>query len=218
MRAIVVAAFLLCGGAVCEAQSRRADALAQGSILIMERDAPDPLFAHSVIVLARYENSGTVGLMLHYRSNIPIQKALHGVAGSDTRTDPMYVGGPVEMDSVMGLLRTATPPAQASHVAGKVYLVTSKEQIQSALNAAKTPSNLRMFLGYTGWAPGQLEHEVELGGWWIFDYDESVVFDEHPETLWDRLIKKTNMQKVSLPFFDIPSGRSRAESFNSKNP
>lgn len=218
MRAIVVAAFFLCGGAVCEAQSRRADSLAQGSILIMERDAPDPLFAHSVIVLAHYDKSGTVGLMLHYRSNIPIQKALHGLAGAEKRTDPMFVGGPVEMDSVMGLLRTATPPAQASHVAGKVYLVTSREEIQSALNAAKTFSDLRMFLGYAGWAPGQLEHEVQLGGWWIFDYDESLVFDEHPETLWDRLIKRTVLQRVSLPFLDVPSDRLRAQSFNSKNP
>lgn len=200
MRAIAVAALFVCSGALCEAQSRRPDALAQGSILIMERDAPDPLFAHSVIVLARYEKSGTVGLMLHYRSNIPIQKALHGLAGAENRTDPMFVGGPVEMDSVMGLLRTSTQPAQGSHVAGKVYLVASKEQIQSALTTTKMPSDLRMFLGYTGWAPGQLEHEVELGGWWVFDYDESLVFDDHPETLWDRLIKKTMLQRVSLQF------------------
>lgn len=200
MRAIAVAALFVCGGALCEAQSRRPDALAQGSILIMERDAPDPLFAHSVIVLARYEKSGTVGLMLHYRSNIPIQEALHGLAGAENRRDPMFVGGPVEMDSVMGLLRTSTPPAQGSRVAGKVYLVASKEQIQSALTTTKMPSDLRMFLGYTGWAPGQLEHEVELGGWWVFDYDESLVFDDHPETLWDRLIKKTMLQRVSLQF------------------
>lgn len=208
MRMIATAAFFVCGGAVCHAQSRRPDALAQGSILIMERDAPDPLFAHSVIVLARYEKSGTVGLMLHYRSNIPIQKALHGVAGAENRTDPMFVGGPVEMDSVMGLLRTATPPAGSSHVAGKVYLVASREQIQSALNSSKTPADLRLFLGYAGWAPGQLEHEIELGGWWIFDYDENLVFDDHPETLWDRLIKRTVLQRVSLPFWRGP-GRAR---------
>ncbi len=51
-------------------------------------------------------------------------------------------------------------------------------------------------MGYVGWGPGQLAREVRLGGWYIFDYDERIVFDEHPETLWKRLIEKAELQKV----------------------
>jgi putative transcriptional regulator len=182
------------------AQSTRPADIAQGSILIMQRDAPDPLFAHSVIVLAKHEPAGTVGLMIHYRSSIPVGRALKGIAGADTRTESMFVGGPVELEGVMGLERSDTPPAAGNLVTGRLYLVASREGIAAALSEKRKPSDVRLFLGYAGWGPGQLAREVRQGGWWIFPYDESLVFDEHPETLWSRLIKRTELLKASLPF------------------
>jgi putative transcriptional regulator len=182
------------------AQSTRPEDLAQGSILIMQREVADPIFSHSVIVLAHYDNTGAVGLMIHYRSNVIIRRALAGIAGAEKRTDTLFVGGPVEMEGVMALLRSASPPADASHVAGKLYLVASKQGIATALSQGRAASDLRIFLGYAGWGPGQLAREVRLGGWYIFNYDESLVFDEHPETLWKRLIEKTELLKVLFPY------------------
>jgi putative transcriptional regulator len=181
---------------LCPAQSIRPEDLAQGRILIMQRDAPDPLFAHSVIVLARYDETGALGLMIHYRSEVPIQRALAGIKGAEKRTDPLFVGGPVELQGVLALLRSNTPPEGASRVAGNLYLLSSKQSLGTALSEGRKASELRIFLGYAGWGPGQLENEVRLHGWYIFNYDESLVFDEHPETLWQRLIDKTGLQKV----------------------
>lgn len=195
----VLALGVLISSPLCLAQSDRPEALVQGSIIIMQRDTPDPIFRHSVILLARYDKSGTVGLMIHHRSDIPIQKALAGIAGAEKRTDPMFIGGPVQLESVMALLRSGSPPAAAARVAGKSYLVISKEGLTKALSQGRDQSELRIYLGYAGWAPGQLESEVRRGGWWIFNYDESLVFDEHPETLWERLIKHTEVQRISFP-------------------
>jgi putative transcriptional regulator len=186
------------------AQSVRPEDLAQGSILIMQREVPDPIFSHSVIVLVHYDNAhydttGAVGLMIHYRSNVTIRRALAGIAGAEKRTDTLFVGGPVEMEGVMALLRSASPPAEASHVAGKLYLAASKQGITAALSQGRAASDVRIFLGYAGWGPGQLAREVRQGGWYIFNYDESLVFDEHPETLWKRLIEKTELLKVLFP-------------------
>jgi putative transcriptional regulator len=187
------------------AQSTRPEDVAQGSILIMQRDAPDPLFAHSVIVLAKHEQAGTVGLMVHHRSNISVERALKGTSGADKRADSMFVGGPVGLDGVMGLMRSDSRPPSSNLVAGKLYLVASKEGIEGALVASRKPSDVRLFLGYTGWGPGQLAREIRAGGWWIFPYEEGIVFDEHPETLWSRLIKRTELLKASLPFFRAPN-------------
>jgi len=196
---MLLAAFLL--ATISFAQSTRPEDIAQGSILIMQREAPDPLFALSVIVLARHEPAGTVGLMVHYRSSIPVERALKGVSGADKHTDSMFVGGPVELESVMGLVRSESRPAGSNLVAGKLYLAASKESIEGALAVGRKPSDVRLFLGYAGWGPGQLAREVRAGGWWIFPYDESLVFDDHPETLWSRLIKRTELLKASLLFF-----------------
>jgi putative transcriptional regulator len=186
----------LIAGLPCGAQSVRPEDLAQGSILIMQREVPDPIFSHSVIVLAHYDSTGAVGFMIHYRSDVTIRRALAGVEGAEKRTDTLFVGGPVELEGVMALLRSSSPPVDAKPVAGKLYLVSSKRGIAAAFSEGRKASDLRVFLGYAGWGPGQLAREVRLGGWYIFDYDESLVFDEHPETLWKRLIEKTELLKV----------------------
>jgi putative transcriptional regulator len=127
---------------------------------------------------------------------VTVRRALAGIEGAEKRTDTIFAGGPVELEGVTALLRSNSPPANASRVAGKLYLLTSKQGIATALSEGRSASDLRVFLGYAGWGPGQLAREVRLGGWYIFDYDESLVFDEHPETLLKRLIEKTGLLKV----------------------
>jgi putative transcriptional regulator len=194
---VLTAAFL------CPAQSTNPADLAQGKILVMHRDSPDPLFARSVIVLARYDHASALGLMIHYPSDIPVRRALAGIKGAGKRTDPVFVGGPVELPGVLALLRSHSPMAVStdgtSRVTGNLYLLSSKQSMGAALSEGRKPSDLRIFAGYAGWGPGQLAREVRLNSWYIFNYDETLVFDDHPETLWQRLIDKTDLQKVLLP-------------------
>jgi putative transcriptional regulator len=181
------------------AQSTRPEDLAQGKIIITPRDSPDPHFSNSVIILAHYDQTGALGLMLHYQSDLTIQRALKGLAGAEKRTDTVFVGGPVQLPVVFALLRTKSAPTGVSRVAGNLYLMTSKQSIGAALTEGHPASDLRVFIGYSGWGPGQLEREVRRSGWYIFDYDEALVFDEHPETLWNRLIGKTELRLAILP-------------------
>lgn len=181
------------------AQSMRPEDLAQGKIIITPRNAPDPHFSNSVILLAHYDASGALGLMLHYKSDLTIGKALKGVTGAEKRTDTVFVGGPVELPVVFALLRTKAAPTGVSRVAGDVYLMTSRQSIATALTEGRPASDLRIFIGYCGWGPGQLEREVRRSGWYIFNYDEGLVFDEHPDTLWNRLIDKTERRLALLP-------------------
>jgi len=187
----------------CTAQSMRPEDLAQGKIIITPRDSPDPHFANSVIVLAKYGPTGALGLMIHYKSDLTIQKALTGLKGAEKRTDMVFVGGPVEIPMVLALLRSKSAPEGVSpggvnHVTGNLYLMTAKPGITAALIGGRSASDLRIFIGYSGWGPGQLEREVRRSGWFIFDYDEAIVFDEHPDTLWERLILKTERRIASI--------------------
>jgi putative transcriptional regulator len=185
----------------CGAQSIRPEDLAQGKIIITPRDSPDPHFSNSVIVLARYDRAGALGLMLHYKSDLSVPKALKGIPGAEKRTDTVFVGGPVELPVVFALLRTKSAPTGVSRVIDDLYLMTSRQSIGTALTEGKPPSDMRIFVGYSGWGPGQIEREVRRSGWFIFNYDESLVFDDHPDTLWNRLIEKTERRLAALPFF-----------------
>src|SRR5579871_312535 len=152
--AAAVAGFIV--AAAGSAQSARPEDIAQGSILIMQRDASDPLFTHSVIVLAKHEPAGTVGLMIHHRSDISVSRALEGIAGAMKRADSMFVGGPVELDGVMALVRADAPPPGGNLVNGKLYLAGSRDGVADAVSEKRKPSDVRLFLGYAGWGPGQL--------------------------------------------------------------
>lgn len=185
-------------GAVCGlllAQSRKTEDLALGKVLVMERNAPDPNFAESVILLIHYGKDGVVGLMLNQAAGVPLSR-LRDVNGTGSRTDPLYVGGPVELDTVTAVVRTPNPPPNGIHIAADLYAVQSKPGLEAALKASKGPDDLRVYLGYCGWVIPQLQNEVTHGSWHIFDHGERFVFDSKPATLWKRLIERTELQVV----------------------
>jgi len=195
--AVAGLAALLLAPFMCRAQSMSPADLAQGKILVAPRDSPDPHFANSVILLARYSRTGALGLMLQYKSDLSLKK-VPSLKTAGKRTDPIFIGGPVELPSAMMLQRSETePPGAALLVTGNLYLLAAEPAILAALHD-KPASDLRVFIGYSGWGPGQLEREVRRHGWHIFKYDESLVFDPHPETLWERMVEKTGRSIASF--------------------
>jgi putative transcriptional regulator len=188
---LALTALLLLSGKPGSAQSKRPQDLATGKILVTPRDSPDPHFAHSVILLAHYDGNGALGFMIQNRTDVAIRRALAGVSGAKTHPEPVYVGGPVDLSGVMALLRAPAVPKGAARVTGDLYLLPTRDALAAILSGKRDPSQLRVYAGYVGWSAGQLDHEVRLSAWYIFDYDESLIFDPHPETLWERLIART---------------------------
>jgi putative transcriptional regulator len=191
-------AALLTVTCAASAQSKRPEDLATGKILVTTRSAGDPLFAKSVVLLVRYDQSGALGLMINHRSTLPISRALKDLDGAASRSDPVFVGGPVELDTVFALARGRRKPQGGDEVLGDIYLLTEKSALQKALGASSGPSGLRVYLGYCGWTRGQLENEARLGLWYIFTGREDLAFDEQPPTLWSRLIEEAEALKADL--------------------
>jgi putative transcriptional regulator len=187
---------LLLAAPVLPAQSKKPEDLATGKLLVAPREAPDPAFAETVILLVRYEHgSGALGLMVNRPTKVPVSRALHDVKGAAKSEDTLWLGGPVDVAGVMALFHSGAPPPDALRIAGELFMVNSKKDLEAALSAAKkTSGNLRVFVGYCGWSTGQLENEVRLGGWHIFDRNEEAVFDSKPDTLWSRMIARTEFQ------------------------
>jgi putative transcriptional regulator len=187
---------LVCG--TLPAQSKKVEDLAAGKLLVMERQTADPVFGQSVILLIEYSNDGVVGVMLNHTTDLPLSR-LHGVEGTAKRSDTVFVGGPVEIEQVTGLVRAPTAPPDAIHVAGDLYAVQSKPGLEAALKASKGPDDLRVYLGYCGWVIPQLQNEVNRGSWYIFDHGEQFAFDSAPSTLWSRLIDRAEIRLALAP-------------------
>jgi putative AlgH/UPF0301 family transcriptional regulator len=104
----------------------------------------------------------------------------------------------VQIEVVQALLQSTAGPHDAARLFGNVYLVSKKVELEKALVAGKGSRELRIYLGYCGWSRGQLENEVNQGGWYIFDGSEGLVFDSNPSTLWSRMIARTELDIARL--------------------
>lgn len=180
----------VCAGLVA-AQSKRPEDLAVGKILVTPHEAPDPLFAESVIVLVEYSNTGALGLMINKRTTVPISRALEGVRGASKHSDLVFVGWPVQLNTMFALVRGPARPEGAAEVFGNIHFISTKAALEKVLAGATNPGGLRVYAGYCGWGPHQLANEMRLGGWYIFDRSEDLTFDADPATLWARLERKT---------------------------
>lgn len=165
-----------------------------GKILVAKRDARESTFAETVILVVRYTQGGTVGLMINRRTEVPISRALDPLKGASGRSDPVYAGGPVELPNVLALLRANIMPEGAEHVTGKVYLVPTGALLEKTLARRPDPADFRVYLGYSGWSRGQLENEISHGFWRVLNGSADIVFDSEPETLWSRLIERAEQR------------------------
>ena len=106
----------------------------------------------------------------------------------------MYLGGPVETEGVMALVRSRSKIDEAKHVLGDIYMISSKTSLEKTISANSASSSIRLYLGYAGWDAGQLEWELGMDAWNVLPENAPVVFDAHPETLWSRLVDQEDLQ------------------------
>jgi putative transcriptional regulator len=176
------------------AQSNDAKHLGVGKLLVASRDLADPNFAKTVILLVHSDDQGTVGLILNRRTDLALSRVLEGPPGTKDRSDPAYLGGPVEVPAVTALLQSPTKVEGADHIFGGVYLIYTKTIFEQTLAARPAPQVFHVYLGYAGWTNDQLRKEVELGAWFIFPADTDAVFNSDPGSLWPQMIRKTEQK------------------------
>jgi putative transcriptional regulator len=177
------------------AQADDSEELAAGALLVADRELADPNFAQTVVLLVQYDDDGAMGLIINRKSDVPLAKLLEDLKEAAGRSDPAFAGGPVERSGILALLRTKKKPEDDTpNVFADVYLVANKERLAQTLASKAGPDVFRVYVGYAGWGPGQLEKEMDLGAWHVFPGDAKVVFDGDPDSLWSKLIRRTELR------------------------
>ncbi|HSN51805.1 MAG TPA: YqgE/AlgH family protein [Woeseiaceae bacterium] len=176
--------------AVVDADSRPA----RGKLLVATEVVQGEMFANTVVLLLHYDDTGAFGLVVNRPTDVQPAEVL---GDDETLADyrgSLFWGGPVHMDSLRALLLTDSPPAESEQIIDSVYLVAYEDAL--AASPADT-SRLRLFIGYAGWAPGQLDGELARGSWRVRPASSELVFDKEPGTLWKRLAP-TQEQRAAL--------------------
>lgn len=167
--------------------------LAKGSFLIASRALHDPNFVHSVILLLEYGEEGAMGVIINRPTQMGLATMLPEIESLERRTDTVWLGGPVSRWQMLLLARAESEIEGLRNVFDDVYLSASRVVLEGLL---AEDGEFRVYAGYAGWSPGQLEHEVARGSWHIFPGEAAMVFDEAPDELWRELVQRADVKWV----------------------
>jgi len=160
------------------------------SLLVAMPDLADPNFRRTVVLLCAHGPEGSFGVVVNRRAPMTVADLSSDHALLEGRKDPLWVGGPVQTDTLQVLHRLAPGVPGSLAVVGGVHLGGDPAVLRALLDEESPGGEtVRFFLGYSGWGEGQLEEELEAGAWIVRPADAALVFDPEPGTLWRRLLR-----------------------------
>jgi putative transcriptional regulator len=180
-----VCAFLLVFGMSWLASAE--DAKPVTAILLVARaELPDPNFKDAVVLVLNNIAPVPAGLIVNRPTRIAVSSLFPELDRLAKLDDKVYFGGPVEIGSVSFLFRADAPPEHATQVVDGVYLSANEELLRKLLGREKPMEGLRIFVGHSGWGPGQLQAEIARGDWTLAPAETGAIFDGKSEHPWPK--------------------------------
>jgi putative transcriptional regulator len=155
--------------------------------LIARPGMPDQNFREAVVLVVHSQSGETTGVII----NRPTDRSLAEVLPSqrfEAFTDPIYFGGPVAQQGLFALFQADKYSGPAVPMLPGIYLAVLPDSVDALLN--DPPAKIRFFSGYSGWAPGQLQGELDRGDWLVVDADAKNVFLKDTSRLWQDLVRR----------------------------
>jgi len=176
-------AFLVLFGMSCPTSADDAKPTA-AIVLVARSELPDSNFKDSVVLVLN--NIGPVpgGVILNRPTTVAVARLFPDLERLARLDDKLYFGGPVQTTSVSFLFRADTPPEHAIQVLDGVCISTNRELLRKLLDRERPLDGLRIFIGYSGWAPGQLEAEIARGDWTLTPATAETIFNAKPVRPW----------------------------------
>jgi putative transcriptional regulator len=186
----------------------------------------DPNFNRTVVLLCKHNEDGAFGLVVNRplvttgRVMVSLEPSLASERRSAEPLEPfeqlstdrelqVWVGGPVEPQRSW-ILASDAPPEPATdaepgknlrdlgtRIADGLYLSTSPDLLRRLLGPSP-PARARLIVGYSGWAPGQLEAELEASAWLMSDVNRDLLFNTAPDLMWETAIRRLGADPYSL--------------------
>ena len=194
LKETAVATALLLGAAAVVAAGGSGLEPAKGRFLVAERDLRDPNFSETVVLLTDHGEDGAMGVIVNWPTAAPVAELIPQIDGLDERADTVFVGGPVSRQAMLILVRSEEELPQAERIFGDVHLSTSRDLLQRVISRDVEVTDLRLYSGYAGWSPGQLDLELAAGGWRVLPADAELVFAADPDRVWPELMRRGDVQ------------------------
>jgi putative transcriptional regulator len=161
---------------------------AKGRLLASEPYLPDPNFERTIILLTEHNQDGSVGFILNKPSETELSEVMDNIKNLQAKVN---IGGPVQQDT-LHFLHRHPDLAESISISDGIFWGGNFEQLLLLIETNQiNPLDIKFFLGYSGWSPGQLEEEISADSWIISDQiSEDLIFETPPEAMWKKSLQQ----------------------------
>ncbi|HEX6130950.1 MAG TPA: YqgE/AlgH family protein [Actinomycetota bacterium] len=165
-----------------------------GKLLISNASLFDPNFRKTVVLVGHHDDEGAVGVVLNRVLEVAVDEAVPPLSVLVPPGEPLFVGGPVQPEAAV-VVAEFEDPSRAGVIAFDHVGFLPEEADHDDLTGMR---RARVFAGYAGWGPGQLEAELEEDAWLVAPATADDVFHDDPERLWDDVVRRLDVRHQLL--------------------
>lgn len=170
-------------------------------LLVAMPSLKDSYFEKTVILLCNYTEESAFGLVINKPSSIRIKDIIAtDLEFKEELTDPLLLGGPVQQESLWAVHSEEFQSETTSPVSSALS-ISAIHEVLNAIARREGPQKYLLGCGYAGWAPGQLDREIEEGAWWLTALAMEFVLELPYEERWEVILKKIGIDPLE-GFFD----------------
>ena len=171
----------------------------RGRLLISKPYLHDPYFKRSVVLLTEHSDEGSVGFILNKQVDINIDQAIEEFPEFNSK---LFLGGPVQKDSLYYIHTMGDTISESVEIGKGIYWGGNFEVLKVLIEAKKIKeSELKFFMGYSGWSSDQLTNELKNDSWIVADINKTDIINSLPEKLWSVLISRMGKEYAVLANF-----------------
>jgi putative transcriptional regulator len=177
----------------------------RGRLLVANPNLPDPNFARSVVLMLEHGEEGAVGVVLNRPSQTPVEELIGPLGIVAAPPGLVHIGGPVSPSSAICVGRPH-PGYEPGPEEGLVALFDGLVIVDLDVDFSDLKERLaeaRLFAGYAGWGPGQLEDEIEAGGWYVVASMPGDCLSPDAENLWRTVLRRQGPPLAILANFPL---------------
>ena len=178
--------------------SEKKTELARGKFLVASQELIDLNFSQTVVLLIEYGPKGAMGLIINRPTDVRLSELLPDMGELPDRGEKLFIGGPVARNQLLMLIRSDREIEGAHLVFEDVYVSTSRAVLEEMAQHGDAGERFRVYAGYAGWAPSQLDQEFSRGDWHVLRASKETVFGKEPSQIWTELIRWFTGQWVRI--------------------
>lgn len=171
----------------------------RGHLLIAGPALYDPNFRRTVVLIGEHGDDGALGVVINRPAPATVAEIVPPLAALVGEGERLFLGGPVQPDAAVVLAEFDHPDRADLLVFGTIGFLTGTVEADEAAPIRRA----RVFAGYAGWGPGQLEAEMETSSWIPEAAVPDDVFSPDPEGLWSRVVRRKGPEFAMMALMPV---------------